>query len=292
MNRRWKVALLAVGVVGVVELLLRVYGYGDPPLMRLDPKLEYVSVAGTYQRFGRTIRINSLGMRGDEPRPIPPDLRILLIGDSIVHGTYRTDQDETISAALARELSRLRPDVTVEVFNAATSSWGPVNQRAYLESVGTLDATVCVWVLSSHDRRDVPVPGEAELLPQRRPVLALEDVWWLLRRRWPSPAAPGGDPVAATEQAVEALVPWLGARGCHLVVGQHFSKAELASRLSEDGRALRAHFEALGVEVIGLDAALAGVPLAYADELHLSPEGTAAVGRYLAKELVKQLPWD
>src|SRR5688572_9463752 len=147
---RYSAYLVAIGcsLLLLAEIVLRFIGFGDPPLHELDPRIEYYAKQGSYRRHGNLVRVNAFGMRGNELRARTGQLRVLLVGDSIVFGTYRVGQDQLISTFLEPELARLSGRA-VEVLNVACSSWGPENQRAYLERFGTFDADIAVWVLSS-----------------------------------------------------------------------------------------------------------------------------------------------
>ncbi len=289
--RRWSLGI--AGVLCLGEIGLRLWGFGDPPLMILDPAIEYFTRPGEYRRFHRTIRINQHYMRGDDVRSSKPPLRVLLLGDSIVHGTFRTDQNELISTSLAESLSKRYGAEQVEVLNAATSSWGPVNQWAFLQKVGTFDADIVAWILSSHDLRDVPNPAASALLPQEPFALALQDLWNLLRRKTARVAPPPGDARQQTLAAIEALVAHLERSGIPLVVAQHYSVEELRDEQEPDGAELRRHFQSLHVPVFQLRAVLARATeegkSPFADQLHLSPEGTRVVGRALAELLASRL---
>ena len=194
-------AALACFALVIAEVALRFKGFGDPPLHHLDPKIEYYAKQGSYRRHGNLVVVNAFGMRGPEVRPKKHQLRVILLGDSIVFGTYRVGQDELISTALEPELARLSGR-EVEVLNVACSSWGPENQLAYLERFGTFDADAVVWVLSSHDAYDVPVPGFAELLPRESHALALSEVYELYRQKQFKPPPPTGDPLERSLRAV------------------------------------------------------------------------------------------
>ena len=165
--------------IGTVVLLLAAecvlrwgVGLGDPPLARLDPSTEYELVpSATYRRWGNTISINANGMRGTEHLNVPDkDQRhVLLIGDSVVYGGHFLDQTETIYTKLGKQLS-VDPHLdgcTIRVLPMAVSSWGPVNQAAFLNEHGTFGASVAGIVVSAHDLYDVPQVA-SDILPYRQ----------------------------------------------------------------------------------------------------------------------------
>jgi hypothetical protein len=145
--------------------------------------MEYMLQPGkTYQRFHNRFSVNRYGMRSDDfpaTKSRPDELRVLVVGDSIIYGGVRIDQSEIDTEILKRDLQQKlgRP---VVVGNASAKSWGPPNELAYLERYGTLDADVVILELSSHDYADaptfVPVVGISAAYPDKKPLLALWDL--------------------------------------------------------------------------------------------------------------------
>ena len=171
--------LIAGGLAG--ELAARFwFGLGDPPLYRLDPEVEYLLVPGrTYHRMGHVFSVNGYSMRSpDFPRTKGQgELRVLVVGDSIVNGGARIDQRELATELLRDRLQRSlgRP---VVVGNFSASSWGPPNELALIRKFGTFDADVVILVLNSDDLTDVPgIEGIGAQWPQHTPTFALEEVW-------------------------------------------------------------------------------------------------------------------
>lgn len=280
------VALFLLALAG--EVTLRIIGFGDPPIFHTDPRIEYYAKEGSYRRYGNYMRINHFGMRSDPVAKKTTQLRVLLIGDSIVFGTYRVNQDELISTFLAPELERLTGR-KVEVLNAACWSWGPENQLAYLQKFGTFDADTAVWLLSSHDAYDVPVPGFAETLPHESPWLATVEVLELLKQKNFKGPKPEGDPLVRSLKAVDRVVNLLEQKQIPLLVVQHWSTEELQKGMHEGGVALQKRFTELGVPTFSLDKPLRLAQQQgrdpYQDRLHLSAEGAEVIGKAIAKEL-------
>ena len=125
-----KAVLLVVGIIVVVVLLVLLVlaelyarfglGLGDPPLWQADPEIEYLPLPSKrYRRFGKEISYNAYSMRSREfgrDKTDPAERRVLVLGDSIVHGGVFVDQkqlttmllEKTIIAARAtRPLSKL-----------------------------------------------------------------------------------------------------------------------------------------------------------------------------------------
>ena len=89
------------------------------------------------------MRTNSLGLRMDgEPSPRPPDLRVLIAGDSHVDGVCfnREGYPALLEAALAAE----RPGETVEVVNAACGGYSFYHYLGTLERLLSLSPDVFV----------------------------------------------------------------------------------------------------------------------------------------------------
>ncbi len=178
------IVLLAVVGFVAAELLCRfAIGLGEPPLYQADVQMEYLlQPSKTYYRFHHRFAVNQYGMRSDNFPPqksSPNELRVIVIGDSIVYGGVRIDQSEIATEILKRDLQHEfgRP---VVVGNASAKSWGPPNELTYLERYGTLDADVVILELSSHDYADaptfVPVVGISADYPDKTPPLALADL--------------------------------------------------------------------------------------------------------------------
>jgi len=137
----------------------------------------------TYYRFHNRFAVNQYGMRADDFPPqksTPNELRVIVVGDSIVYGGVRIDQSEIDTEILKRELEHEfgRP---VVVGNASAKSWGPPNELAYLKRYSTLDSDVVILELSSHDYADaptfVPVVGISADYPDKKPLLAVADLF-------------------------------------------------------------------------------------------------------------------
>jgi len=280
------IAMLALALGA--EVTLRAMGYGDPPIFVRDPDIEYYAKAGSYRRFGHVIHVNRYGMRASLLGENQEGHPILLLGDSIVFGSYRVLDDELVSAYLAERLATsgsARPTV----LNAACTSWGPVNQQAYLARFGTFDAKLVVWVLSSHDLYDVPVDGYSDVLPLEHPALALTEAVQLVRHRW-FPGVPPNEAAAARSlRALEQVVSSLAASNTPLLVALHPAESEIEPGFDAGGRRMLRKFEMLNVPVLDLRAALRASEgrgeRPYEDGLHLTGSGAKAVAEAIAERL-------
>jgi hypothetical protein len=108
------------------------------------------------------------------------ELRVMVIGDSVVYGGVRIDQSEIGTEILKRSLAR-QFRVPVVVANGSAKGWGPPDELAYLKRFGTFDADVVILELSSHDYEDTPsltaIVGVSPEYPDKKPRLALVDLF-------------------------------------------------------------------------------------------------------------------
>lgn len=152
-SRKLRVVLSLVVVVVGIEMGLRVAGLGDPVLLETDRTCGYLLKPNQrHFRFFVHTSINSQSMRSDEFRlkKSAGTVRIMFVGDSIVYGTTRVDQNTIFTELLHRELpSILR--LPVEVLNASTNGWAIGNELGYVETHGIYDADDVVLVLNSGD---------------------------------------------------------------------------------------------------------------------------------------------
>ncbi len=231
-------ALIALFVLA--EVFARVaLGLGNPPLWLEDPEIEYLPrPSRSYVRFGKRISYNAYSMRSREfPRvkSDPAELRVLVVGDSIVHGGAQTDQQALATALLEKRLAEAlgRP---VVVGNISAGSWGPPNCLDYLKRFGLLEADVLVIVLNSADYSDAPTFDPLDdRRPQRRPLLAVQEIYGTylpryIRGRRKAPADELPVSPAAVEKclsAVRELVRMATTSGASVLLAQHLKQSEI-----------------------------------------------------------------
>jgi hypothetical protein len=104
--------------------------------------------------FEGSVQINSLGLRGPEVGPREPDeLRILLLGDSVVVG-FEVAYEETFAALLERRL-RQRLGRPVRVINAGVRAYGTDQSYLYFRERGhELGPDLVLLVDSNNDPED------------------------------------------------------------------------------------------------------------------------------------------
>lgn len=183
--RVWRTIGAILFLVAAAELVLRFgVGLGDPPLAVLDDHTEYeLPGPRTYQRWHNRISINAQGMRAE---PLNAgEVRLLLLGDSVVYGGHFLDQEETIAYRMEAMLAE--QGCAVRVLPVAVSSWGPDNLRGYLSKYGTHKADWTILLVSAHDLYDVPQEA-SQILPYRTRSawFAFEDAMLAVHERlWP-----------------------------------------------------------------------------------------------------------
>jgi hypothetical protein len=247
-RRRWPVRVLVVVLLLFAsgELFARFYlGLGDPPLMQADPQIEYLFKPNQEcNRFGHRIKYNQYSMRSDDipvHKSAPNELRVLVVGDSVVNGGVLTDQSQLATTLLQQQLAQ---DLKRPAFvgNISAGSWGPPNELAYLKRYGLFDADVVVIVLSSHDYVDVPtfepLVGVNPVFPDRKPVLALWEGferYLLPRLKGQTPSndglAPATGPAKQADietcmSAIREMVAMAQAAGAKVIIAQHLEHDE------------------------------------------------------------------
>ncbi len=118
----------------------------------LNPHLGH----GTWRAVeGRSYRINSLGLRGDEIGPKPPGTRrILLVGDSVVFG-WKLSDEQTIEAATEALLAAKQAG-PIEVVTVALPNWNVVSENAFLRAhLPLLEPDFIIWSVLLNDCQDV-----------------------------------------------------------------------------------------------------------------------------------------
>ena len=289
------ILILALG-----ECILRWgIGLGDPPLARFDTETEYELIPSVvYQRWGNTISINAFGMRSNEhpATPAPQDRHILLIGDSVVYGGHFLDQSETIAAQLGEMLhtSDHFVDCTIRILPMAVSSWGPVNQTAFLNKHGSFGAVTAGIIVSAHDLYDVP-RANSDILPYRTssPKTAIGDALKAVIERFfqassLEPVQPRSVRAALSLAALEEMVRLLELQNTRPVLIYHPTANERAG----NERVARQTFRdwALHQRIVFLD--LGDIPVErgdYSDAIHPAPSGAKKLARAIAPELSKDL---
>ena len=285
-------------LVGLLEVFARVVlGLGNPPLWMADPEIEYLpQPAKRYLRFGNRISYNAYSMRSrDFPRKKvdPAELRVLVVGDSVINGGAQTDQQALATSLLEHKLAESlnRP---VVVANIAAGSWGPPNILAYLRRFGLFDADVVVIVLNSPDYADAPTfQPLGPRRPQRKPVLALQELHGkyvpryfkknLGLRREKQPPTP--EAIDACLSALRELIRMTHRAGASVLVAQHLKRSEVTTKPEIGHRMIAQVAQEAGIEPIqlgpGFAKALRDGPDPYLADIHPNEHGQRIIAEVL-----------
>lgn len=247
-RRRWAVRLLLFFLLLFIagELFARFYlGLGDPPLSQFDPTMEYLFKPDqNCRRFRNHIKYNHYSMRSDDfplHKSQPNELRVMVVGDSVINGGVLTDQANTCTSLLQQKLAQdLHRPVTVG--NISAGSWGPPNELAYLKKFGLFDADVVVIVLSSHDYADAPtfepVVDVNPSWPGHKPALALWEGFtrYLLPKLHhrtvseeayiAATAPPKQSDIDWCSKSLHGMIAMARDHGAKVLVAQHLERAE------------------------------------------------------------------
>lgn len=295
-----------IGFALAAEVLLRIMGFGDPIVYRIDAAAGYYPAPHQdVRRSGSRITTNAYGMRSpDVAEPKPRDsMRLLMIGDSTLYGGSYIDQSELYSTRLDELLSATpngepsgRGGI-VDVLCAGVNGWGPFNKIGYVERFGTFGADVAVICLPYGDvyRPFRGIEGGPFLPEHAKPRLALEQVAHHLL--WRIQASIIGPPSSEMQEynavrgidAYRRLAGTLRDAGCEVLVEVLPSETagvsgsvpeDEARRVSELRKALAED----GIEVgfpAGLFSGAQSQGPIYHDECHLHTDGHRLYAEYL-----------
>ncbi|MGC1248478.1 MAG: SGNH/GDSL hydrolase family protein [Spirulinaceae cyanobacterium] len=239
--------IVAIGVclVAIAEVGLRLlFGFGNPPLYIADEEIGYLlAPKQKLRRMGNYIEINDYSMRSGEvtAKPSQNTRRLLLLGDSVANGGWWTDQKKTISALIREQLASVATNQEIEVLNASANSWGPRNQLAYVQKLGTYESQVLILLINTDDLfatapTSLPV-GRDRNYPNQKPPLALVEVY---NRYFISPQPipgmkeiqkEGGDRVGFNLEAIAKIKSFSNEKGARFVLAM----TPLLRELGESG---------------------------------------------------------
>lgn len=171
------------GLGVLTEIGLRtIMGLGNPPLYIADPEIGYLLAPNQkIHHRSSSYQTNQYSMRS-QPLQTTVSKRILLLGDSVVNGSWWTDQSATLSSLLSNQLLANNQD-DVEVLNIAANSWGPRNQLAYVERFGLFEGSTLVLIINTDDlfalQPTSAVVGKYPNYPDKAPLLALIEYYQL-----------------------------------------------------------------------------------------------------------------
>ena len=173
--------IIIISLVISAQLIAKYYlGLGTPPLYILDSEIGYLLKPNqNLYRFGNHFLTNMYSMRSEyfpKTKGNKNELRILVIGDSVINGGNPTDQNDLATTMLQKRLSR-KLNRNVIVANISTGGWNPRNEYEYIKKYGFFDADIVFIVVSSHDYGNGPktVKLNNNTFPQTKPFSALSE---------------------------------------------------------------------------------------------------------------------
>ncbi len=235
------VLIVIIGILAALllaEVVARaVFGMGDPPLWMDDPETEYrAHPSKSYRRYGNRISYNSCSMRNpDFPhrKSDPNEVRIMVVGDSIVDGGATLDQDALATSLLEKRLAQSlqRP---VIVGNIASRGWAPPHYCAYVRKFGLFDADLVVILINSGDYDQVPAFRRRRA--KRKPLFALQDLWRegvrkyhiaSDNRRFKPDEATHKKNIEICLEALMEVIEIARAKGADVLMAQHLWRSEV-----------------------------------------------------------------
>jgi lysophospholipase L1-like esterase len=158
-------ALALLASLALLEIAVRVR-HGAPlrervPLMRVraNPHRGWEMVPGeTHYTYHHEVRVNALGLRGPEVGDKRAgETRVLFLGDSLTYG-QGVGEEDTVPAALERELRAADPGRAWSVVNAGNRAYGTAQELGLLEELGARiapDVVLLGWYWNDVQERDV-----------------------------------------------------------------------------------------------------------------------------------------
>ncbi|MDX2117220.1 MAG: SGNH/GDSL hydrolase family protein [Planctomycetota bacterium] len=308
-------ALIGIPVVSLVlaECVARfVLGLGNPALTQADETIKYLNAPNDRaRRKGIRQTTNEWGMRSpafSRRKTDPRERRILVIGDSVVHGGAHCDDAQIATALLQADLSHDGQSPVV-VANIAAGGWCPPNQAAYLAKFGTFDADLAILVLNSEDAVDINIDYTPHLrrdvFTMRKPLLALQEIYdrKIYPRLFPSriPHFPAttdryteADAVARSLAALRQMITQCRSAGVRVAALQHWKRAEIETgKLDRGHTLLKDVLDELDVPTLQGNASFhaamqRGEPM-YRDAIHPTTEGQRVLAADLARIAREQL---
>jgi lysophospholipase L1-like esterase len=299
LNHRFVLLAISAAVIGAAELTARYAGFGEPPLVILDDKIEYyLAPSGSYQRFGHDIRVNRYSMRSDDVAMAPADRRFsfTLLGDSVVYGN-RLDQADTLPGQLQKILTAKGGDQKLLVNSIAASSWGPENLLEFYKRFGPFPGNTA-WILQSTDGMVNVTNIVNKVVPYRTasPHGALHDlalsIWGSVTLRLlPDKADPVKyeDKRRRADSALHALITALKADYARVILVFHATRDEALSGKADGVAHYRAIAEEEGINFLSTmelyaHAYKSKVPPHF-DDIHLNKEGARMLSQLLAEDI-------
>jgi lysophospholipase L1-like esterase len=273
----------------------------DLPFMRADPELFWAPKPGYRGEFqGQPVTINSLGLRGPEPRERRGARRLLCLGDSITFG-YGVGDEDTYPAALQRRLAGR----DIEVVNGGVTGYtshqasrllariGPALRPDVVTAcIGWNDATLRHATDREYARRLRWAQRAARLADHLFLYRAMSNLY--ARNLDPAPPAARDTPRVPPDEyrtnlaAIARDARAMGARVAFVRLPHRSGPQDpppdptYARLLAETAAALEVPL--LDVGVLAWDASTGSTEALFIDPLHLSPEGAAEMARRIEEQ--------
>ncbi len=292
-------------LLAMLEIGLRVsIGFGNPLIYVADPEIGYLLAPNQrVWRFGNRVEINEYSMRSPSLLNLAPDLRILLLGDSVLNGSWWTDQNETISAVVTRILLTTNSP-KIEVLNISANGWSPRNELAYLKKFGCFQAQILVLLLNTDDLfgtapTSMPV-GNDRYYPSQKPALAILEAATRFLPYAPPPEmaivnAEGGDRVGFNLAAIEEIYHITQAQNISLKIALTPLWHEVTNQTKDYEITARSRLvkftQEQGIaylDFLPIFQSHSDPQTLYHDQIHLSPLGNKLVGTEISKLIVEK----
>ena len=306
-----KIVLLSISIIVIsllfLEVSLRLFlGLGKRPLYIADDEIGYLLAPNqNVRRLGKLTIINQYSMRTEaiETSPCNDTKRLFFIGDSIVNGGWWTDQNETISALVKKQIDK-KISQTVEVLNASANSWGPRNQLAYLKRFGIFDSQVILLVINTDDLfATKPTSlrvGNDINYPDQKPILAIGEI--LEKVFYRDPKIPGmdeivgekGDRVGFNLEAIEKMKAITTANKSQFMMVLTPLKREMNPEPRDYEKVARQRLQdwvdtnnVPFIDFLPIFAKQENLDNLYRDHIHLSPLGNQLVSQNISELIIQ-----
>ncbi|MFN3916270.1 MAG: hypothetical protein ACK4K0_00895 [Flavobacteriales bacterium] len=293
-RKRHRLLVSMLALLVLIEVGLKLYGFGNPPLYVSHPKYEYIYAPNQeVKRFGNKIVTNAYSMRnqkGDENKQVV----VLGMGDSVINGGSHTDHDSLATTILQGYLSK-ETGQDVAVLNVGANSWGPDNAFAYLSEKGHFASKGLFLIFNSHDWNDNrhfrPVVGVHPSWPATPPLTATGDLLvnyvlpkiksWFGYKEF---AHLDGFDDSATNSGWQNFIDYATENNLPLLVYLHADVNEQrAKKYNQKGLKIISFLEHNQIPVI---TDLNVMPIdGYRDNIHLNQKGQRVMAKLLQRQL-------
>lgn len=299
-------ALLAILALplAAAELVLRGLGLGSPVLYRTDAAYRFSPVPGQHlvRMGGARVTIDSAGLRSLRDWNQPAAQRILFIGDSVTWAGTGIDDAETFAERVCADLGAGgATDITCG--NAGVNAYGTDNMTARLhyDPVAAQAGAVVVTVLAGDVERGL-MDLRASYFFSRPPFGPLKAVWEAVTYAFFHAAYELRVSIDAHDTRYDVAVAGhslnglyvelrrLAARGTRVLLVYSPYEVDLTGEELPLTAMVRAHLLASGLPFLDLTEPMRPLTARglYSDGIHLTVQGHALYGRWIAEALRHQ----